>query len=124
MGTWKLLHRATSVSHARPRHVDCLPLSDGKAAPVLRGISHQSPLSHESSHTMQRHPDAYLAVLDPLPDTIPCTLLDAGYQGSLVDDAVENLPRGGRGLLHRCPHMRWSAVVRGRSLAGCAHLAG
>jgi hypothetical protein len=27
-------------------------------------------------------------------------------------------------LLHRRPHVRWSAMVRGRPWAGCAHLAG
>ena len=73
---------------------------------------------------MQRHPDSYLAVLYPLPDAISCALLDARYQGSLIDDAIKYLSRGGRGLLHRRPHLCWSAVVRGRPWAVCAHLAG
>ena len=41
---------------------------------------------------MKRHKKPDLTVLHPLPDSVARALLDAGYQSSVVDDAVEDLP--------------------------------
>ena len=68
---------------------------------------------------MQRHEEAYLAVINPLSNAIPRALLDTRHQRAIIDDTVEHLPacrivRTG---------MRLGAVARVRTLAIAAHLA-
>lgn len=43
-------------------------------------------------HTVKWHKESDLSILHPLSDTIPSALFDAGHKGSVVDDAVEDLP--------------------------------
>ena len=46
---------------------------------------------------MQRHKEPYLPVINPLPDTVPCALLNSRHQRAIVNNAVEDLPACTRG---------------------------
>lgn len=69
-------------------------------------------------HTVKRHKQPYLPVVNPLPDTIPCAFLDSRHQRTVINDTVEHLSTSLSGL----PHMRLRAVLRVRSLPCGAHL--
>lgn len=51
----------------------------------------QAGLAILEAHTVQRDVEAYSTLRNPLADAVTGTLLDSGYQSSVVDDAVEDL---------------------------------
>lgn len=69
---------------------------------------------------MKRHEEPYLPVHNPLPDAIPCTLLDASDKRAVIDDAVEHLPAclSGRAWMRLCAVLRMWALATGAHLAG------
>lgn len=78
---------------------------------------------HAQSHTMQRHKEPYLAVLDPLPNAIPRAPLHSGHQRRIVHDTIEDFAsRGRRG------RKRLRTMLGGRAGSGTgsatAHLVG
>lgn len=75
--TWWWLRLATEAYRGHPQNA-CSCRSSGDSA--LRELGHVSQIAYsERSHTMQRHEQTNLTVLDPLSDAISGTSLDTSH---------------------------------------------
>ena len=70
---------------------------------------------------MEWYKESDLSILHPLSDTVPRALLDAGDEGGVIDDAVEDLPTLQR--IQACQGGGLICVLRHGARARVAHIA-
>jgi hypothetical protein len=71
--------------------------------------------------TVEWYKESDLSILHPLSDTVPCALLDAGNESSVIDDTVEDLPALQR--IKACQGGGLICVLRHGTRARVAHVA-
>jgi hypothetical protein len=72
-------------------------------------------------HTVKWYKESDLSILHPLSDPVPCALLDASDESSIIDNAVEDLPALQR--IEACRGGGLICVLRHGARARVAHVA-